>query len=176
MNRKLLCLFFFAIISLEFLVPCANAGMNKKLKKISRSASKGAMETAKGIGKSTLKLGGSLVKTAGHGIGVGVGALGTSVSIGSCPIMCLGCAPEEGIQMVEDSSRYLGRQVVGTVKGGIDVGKNAGVLGKKIATSPCVCGKNTLREMAEIETQEEFAEWVEEEKRRKLKELPESSN
>ncbi|XP_031626292.1 uncharacterized protein LOC116342717 [Contarinia nasturtii] len=177
MNRKFLCLFLCAIISLELLVPCANcSGTVKKMKKIGKAAGKGAMETAKGIGKSTAKFGVSTVKTVGYGINTAVNAADTGLAIGLCPIACLCGCPGKGIGLVEKTATELQKNAVHTVTNGINAGKRAGIVGKKVATSPYTCGKNAMQEMAEIEHQEEILEALEEEKRRKLKELPGPSN
>ncbi|XP_031633910.1 uncharacterized protein LOC116347465 [Contarinia nasturtii] len=176
MNRIFLCILFITVISLELLVPCANAGPGEKFKKVGKAMKQGGMETAKGIRNTSVKFGKSVVTTAGHGIVTGVHAVGTGLACGLCPVWTVVGLPDEGMDMAGRAARHLLGSAVKTGEHGIDAGKHAAVLGKKVATSPCVCGTNTMQAMAEMERQEEILAEIEEEKRRKFKKLPESSN
>ncbi|XP_031619081.1 uncharacterized protein LOC116338141 isoform X1 [Contarinia nasturtii] len=175
MNRKTLCFFLIVTITLELLIPCANANGGGKAKKIVMAMKQGAKKTAKKVSKSSVELGKSTVNLAGNGLKVGVEALASAVAIGCFPFDFAG-DPDGTMQFVADSTTSLAGSVVNTVNSGIDVGKKSANVAVNLGGSPCICAHQSMKAMKEIEEKEEIAEVLEEERRRRLKELPGPSN
>ncbi|XP_031619082.1 uncharacterized protein LOC116338141 isoform X2 [Contarinia nasturtii] len=144
MNRKTLCFFLIVTITLELLIPCANANGGGKAKKIVMAMKQGAKKTAKKVSKSSVELGKR--------------------------------DPDGTMQFVADSTTSLAGSVVNTVNSGIDVGKKSANVAVNLGGSPCICAHQSMKAMKEIEEKEEIAEVLEEERRRRLKELPGPSN
>ncbi|XP_031632694.1 uncharacterized protein LOC116346662 isoform X2 [Contarinia nasturtii] len=175
MNRKLLSLFFISIITLELLVPCANAGSGKakSVKNVVKAMGEGTVRTAKSIGKSGFKAGKHAVQTVGFGVMSGIGYAGT---VAMTPLACVTCG---NLGTAEATQLCAGAALIGqeraVINGGKTIGRTIETAGK-IAGLPLVCGHKSMKAMQEIEEREEEKEQnevTEEERRNKLKSLPE---
>ncbi|XP_031623901.1 uncharacterized protein LOC116341136 [Contarinia nasturtii] len=179
MDRKYLCLFFIAIISLELLVPCANAnggGIKGKAKKVAMAMKKGSKDTLKIVGKSGRKIGTSGINTLSSAGQLCENAffLGFGCFV-CCPMACsegLG----ETVLGLGAGTITVGENVAKTVGNGLKMGLKTGEFAAKVGGSPCICSYKSMQAMKQIEEKEEreaeAAEAAEKERRRQLKELP----
>ncbi|XP_031632693.1 uncharacterized protein LOC116346662 isoform X1 [Contarinia nasturtii] len=175
MNRKLLSLFFISIITLELLVPCANAGSGKakNVKNVVKAMGEGTVRTAKSIGNSGLKAGKHATRTAAFGVMACVGCAG---AVAMAPLACVTCGNLGTGKVVKECgvAGFMGTERV-ILNGGKTIGRTVETAGK-IASFPLVCGHKSMKAMQEIEEREEEKERnevAEEERRNKLKSLPE---